>query len=639
MSLKQTTYQFDEFRLEVSNRQLLRDGIPVTLPAKAFDMLVALIESGERLVSKDELFSRVWPDQIVEESNLTVQVSAIRKALGDRTTNPKYLMTVPGHGYRFIGAVKRFQEEEEVVIERHSVARIESGADAIVNLSAVRDFTRRGSVASIRGHLPVLISLVIFLGAAGIFFLWKRSRSHEHPRIKSIAVLPFKPLAAANRDESLELGMADTLITRLGSIKSLLVRPTSAVRRYSGLEQDAIAAGRELQVDSVVDGTLERDGERLRVTVRLIRTIDGVTLWNESFDQNFTNILAVQDRCAERVADVLASRLGEQEQRHLTKRYTRNPDAYRLYAMGRYFWSKMTVEGFNKSIEYYNEAIKLDHDYALAYAGLADSHNFLGSFGRIPVSESHPRAREAAERALALDEQLAEAHTSLAAIIMDYYWDWSEAERHFARAIELNDNYALAHHLYSQYLSLNQRFDQSIAEAKKAQEIDPLSVNESNNVALALYRARRYDESIKAAKETLEMDKAFAPAHINLGFAYLEKGMNSEAIEEFKEGRTLTHDSPQLIAMLGYSYARAGMTIEARTILKQLEQRSRKEYVSPFDIAGIHIGLGDKDTAFLWLERSYNERSWLLSYIKVEPLFDPLRSDPRFINLTRRVGF
>jgi tetratricopeptide (TPR) repeat protein len=410
------------------------------------------------------------------------------------------------------------------------------------------------------------------------------------------------------------------------------------VRKYKGLEQDAIAAGRELQVESVLDGSLQQVGDRLRVSVRLVRVSDGQTLWAERFDESFTDIFAVQDRVSEQVTRVLAVRFGDHEQSQLTKRYTQKPEAYQLYLRGRYFWAKLTADGFRKSIEYYNQAIKVDPTYALAYSGLADSYNFLGSYGAIPLSESHPMARAKAMKALELDDQLAEAHASLAAIIMDYYWDRPKAERQFKRALELNANYSTAHRLYSQYLSLMGRPDEAIAEAKRGQEIDPLSLGENNNVALAYYRARQYDQTIEYSRKTLEMDQNFLPAHIMLGLALVEKGVFGEAIAEFQRGRELSGNSAHLRAMLAYSYARAGKTSEARKILHELNQLSAPDSVSPFDLAGVHIGLGEKDEAFAWLEKRYQERFWFLGYLKVEPLFDPLRSDPRFTDLVRRVG-
>jgi len=338
------------------------------------------------------------------------------------------------------------------------------------------------------------------------------------------------------------------------------------------------------------------------------------------------------------VAERVHVTLTPQEDARLAGARVVNPEAHLLYVKGRYFWAKLTADGFRKSVEYYNLAIKMDPTYALAYSGLADSYNFLGSYGEIPLKESHPMARAAAMKALELDDQLAEAHTSLAAIIMDYYWNWLEAEQHFKRAIELDANYSTAHHLYSQYLSLMGRSDEAIAEAKKALEIDPLSLGENTNLGLAFYRARQYDESIQCARKTLEMDQNFLPAHIMLGLAFMEQGLSDQAIAEFQKGRELSGNSTHLRAMLAYSYARAGKTNEARKILDDLNHLAAREHVLPFDLAGVNIGLGNKDEAFKWLEKSYQDRMWMLGYLKVEPLFDSLRSDPRFADLVRRVG-
>jgi tetratricopeptide (TPR) repeat protein len=374
------------------------------------------------------------------------------------------------------------------------------------------------------------------------------------------------------------------------------------------------------------------------VTVRLARVADGQTLWSERFDESFTDIFAVQDRVAERVATVLAVRLRDPERRQLGKRHTQMLEAYQLYLRGRYFWAKSTADGFRKSIESYNLAIEMDPTYALAYAGLADSYNFLGSFGAIPMKESHSMAKAAAMKALELDDQLGEAHAALAAIVMDYDWNWPEAERHFSRAIELDAHYPTAHRLYSQYLSLMGRSDEAIAEAKRALDIDPLSLGANNTVGLAFYRARKFDQTVEYSRKTLEMDPNFVPARIMLGLAFLEQGLSDQAIAEFAKGRELSGNSPRLSALLAYSYARAGNTREARRILNDLNHLAAPEQVSPFDLAGVHIGLGNKDEAFKLLEISFRERAWMLGYLNVEPLFDPLRSDPRFTDLVRRVG-
>jgi DNA-binding winged helix-turn-helix (wHTH) protein/TolB-like protein/tetratricopeptide (TPR) repeat protein len=659
---KQQIYGFDNFRLDVSNRQLLHDGRPVALPAKAFDMLVVLIENGGRLIGKDEFFSRVWPDQIVEESNLTVQVSAIRKALGEQRDNRRYIVTVPGHGYRFTGNVLSLHhEEEEVVIERHSYSGlvIESRQEhagmvenrfsknfAAQNVGSltVRDEAEALKVRRAVGWRTLLFAgLLMIVISPGVFLLLKRSGSADKSAstapLKSIAILPFKPLVAASRDESLELGMAETLIMRLSSLREIKVPPTSAVRKYSGLEQDAVAAGRELQVESVLDGNIQKEGDRLRVTVRLVRVDDGQTIWTERFDENFTEIFAVQDRVSERLAAALAVRLTGEQREVLVKRYTNNTQAYELFLKGIYSPGG-TEEGTKKKIEYYQQAINLDPGYALAYAVLAKSYMQLGSFfGFASPQETFPKAEAAARKALELDDTISDAHVMLGLYKMNYEWNWSEAERELKRAIELDPNNDGAHSEYGSYLIKMGRIDEAIVMRKRALDLVPPSTFPViANLGNAYYFARQYDEAIKYHQRALELNPHFSRSHLAIGQAYVQLGKYEQAIAEINQAITLSGGDVKAIATLGHAYAVAGRHAEARKVLDQLEQLSKRKYVSPYFIAVIYAGLGERDLMFAWLEKAYQERHPFMTLIGVEPMFDQVRSDPRFIELVRRVG-
>jgi TolB-like protein/Flp pilus assembly protein TadD len=601
-------------------------------------------------------FSRVWPDQIVEESNLTVQVSAIRKALGERKENPNYIVTVPGHGYRFTGNVISLdEEEEEVVIERHAMSRLtvetesEASADENAlfnNLAAqsVGQLTARDEAAAsarprVKGRRPLLfaglaisvISLVVFLGL-------KRTDSPDKSAtvatIKSIAVLPFKPLVAGSRDESLELGMAETLIMRLSSLREIRVPPTSAVRKYSGLEQDAVAAGRELHVESVLDGNIQKADDRLRVTVRLVRVADGQVLWVESFDESFKDIFVVQDRVSERLAAALAMRLSGKQREVLVKRYTNNTQAYECFIKGVY--SGGSEEGRKKSIEYFQQAIDLDPGYALAYAAMANSYITLGWF--LSPHETFPKAEAAARKALELDETLSDAHRALGMYEMNYNWNWSEAEREFKRAIDLDPNNDGAHSGYGEYLITIGRFDEAIAMRKRASDLaGPSAVPVIVNLANAYHYARRYEEAIKHYQKALELNPRLARGHVAIGMAYVQMGKHEEGIAEIKQAISFSDDTRN-IAALGYAYAVAGKRAEARKVIVDLAGLSKRKYVSSYFIAGIYAGLGERDQTFAWLEKAYQERQTSMTLIAVDPVFDPVRSDPRFVHLVRRVG-
>lgn len=655
---KPQIYEFDNFRLDVPNRELLRDGTHVALPAKAFDMLVVLIENGGRLVGKDDLFGRVWPDQIVEESNLTVQVSAIRKALGERKENPHYIATVPGHGYRFTGNLISLDEEEEVVIERHSMSRLaietESAAGANENLLS-KNFAAQNVALTARGGAEVttdprttgrrtllFAGLVMLAISFGVFLVLKRTKSSDTTAsaapIKSIAVLPFKPLVAGGRDESLELGMAETLIMRLSSLQEIRVPPTNAVRKYGGLEQDAVAAGRELQVESVLDGNIQKAGDRLRVTVRLVRVADGQTLWAEHFDENFTHIFVVQDRVSEQVAAALAVRLTGEQREMLVKRYTNNPQAYELFLKGLYTSGRQEVR-MKKSIEYYQQAINLDPGFAYAHERIANAYIALGSWGALSPRETFPKAEAAVRKALELDETLSDAHRTLGNYKMNYEWNWSEAEREFKRAIELDPKNDGAQSEYGSYLIRMGRFDEAIAMRILARDLaPPSSFPVISNVFTPYYYARRYGEAIKYCQRALELNPRFPRCHLWIGQAYVQMGKHEAAIAEIKQAVTLSEGDSNPTAALGHAYAVAGKRAEARKVIRELEQLAKQKYVSPYFIAVIYAGLGDRDQTFAWLEKAYQERHQYMTLIGVEPVFDPVRSDPRFANLIRRIG-
>jgi DNA-binding winged helix-turn-helix (wHTH) protein/TolB-like protein/Flp pilus assembly protein TadD len=622
-------FEFGPFRLDTAERVLLRDGQPVPLTLKAFDVLLLLVEKSGHIVEKDELMSRVWAGSFVEEGNLKVTVSMLRKALDDNHGGPRYVETVPRRGYRFISDIKVVTAESvDLVIQERTSERF------------TIDEVRTDAVPSKSSRLPYLLAgaLLVVLGVGGFF--WLRNRTQvlapaAGAPIKSIAVLPFKPLAADARDELLELGMADALITRLSGLKEVLVRPTSAVRKYAGLEQDALAAGREQQVDAVLDGTLQRSGDRLRITVRFLRVSDGQTIWIERFDDNFTDIFAVQDRVSEKVAGLLVARLTEQEHTRLTKRDTDNPQAYELYLKGNY--SSGREAGLKKNIEFYQQAIELDPGYALAYAGLANTYMQLGNGGFLPPRETFPKAKEILVKALSVDERLAEGRSLLATYKLFYEWDWSGAEREFKRAIELDPNESGAHERYGTCLVIMGRFDEALVERKLAQKFDPRNPAVVASVGHALFSARRYDEALEYFRKALELNPNYLSGHLWMADVYIQKGMYDEAITEINKSQ-YGEGNARAISTLGYTYALAGRRDEARKVLDQLKEVSKQKYVSPIFFAIPHLALGEKDQAFEWLEKAYQERHSHLIHLKVQPVYDPLRSDPRFANLLRRVG-
>ena len=641
-------YEFGPFRLDVSERLLLRrDGVRVPLTEKAFDTLVALVSRGGRLASKEELMAEVWPDAFVEENNLDKSISAIRQALGEKPSAPEYVETVRGRGYRFVARVNEVREggigPAGVRSQALSAGRqIEESAPTVGDggaRPATEDKTPPGTPLRGRGlfkPLPWVLGaglMAVGLSVTVYFLLAGRAgQPKTAAAVKSIAVLPFKPLVADNRNESLEMGMTDTLIFKLSSLRGIVVRPISAVRRYADLNQDPVAAGREQQVDAVLDSTIQTEGGRVRVTARLVRVADGAVLWADNFEDKFTDLFAVQDSIAERVTDALALKLSGEERERLTKRYTENAEAYQLYLKGRYFSEKRTRDSITKGIEYFRQAIEKDPDYALAYAGLADSYMLLRRWASAPARDTVAHALAAAEKALRLDDSLAEAHIALGRV-KEHSLDWSGAGAEYRRAIELNANYETGHHLYAMHLAQMGRLDEAMAEIRRAQELDPLSLIINMEVGRIFLFMRQYDQAIAQYQKTLEIDPNFELARFNLGVAYEQKGMYEEAIAEYQK------IPRRELAPIGRAYALSGKRREAQRVLDELKEQSKTRYVSPVSMAVIHAGLGEHEQAIAWLEKALDGGDAdRLYFLGVQPTWDSLRSEPRFQDLLRRMG-
>ena len=454
---------------------------------------------------------------------------------------------------------------------------------------------------------------------------------------KSIAVLPFKPLVASNRDEVLEAGMADTLIAKLSSAREMIVPSLMAVRKYDDQTRDSVATGRALRVNSVLEGSLQKAGDRIRVTARLIKTIDGSSMWSGTFDEKFTDVFSVQDSIAQKVAAALAVPLNAEEQNRLTKRYTENTEAYQTYLKGRFYWNKYTEDGFHKSIEYFKQAVEKDPNYALAYSGLADSYSIMGDLSYGMPAENFGQARSYAEKALALDDSLASAHLSYGIVKLFYDWDLQGgAEKELRRAKELEPNNAQVYHFYGHYLELSGRLDDAITETKHGVDLDPTNLILANELAWAYYCSHRFDEAIALYRKNLEADQNFIYSAYQLAQCYEQKGMFREALAELTRIQKIDNWSfvPAEIACVK---AFTGKRAEAEAIMVELKTRSAREYIDESVIAYIPVALGDKDQAFAWLEKAYQSRAGNLPWMKVEPKFDPLRSDPRFDDLLRRM--
>jgi len=643
-------YDFGPFRLDVGERALLRDAQPVALTPKAFETLVVLVQHSGHLVGKDEVLERVWHDTIVEESNLNVIIHTLRKALGDDRRESKYIETISKRGYRFVAAVKRVTGEESVrsdlvfLPDDSSVEISESPETRIPDPTAA---VPAAGVRPTRRVLAVIGAGVLFTVLSTIlFFTWRSNRQSAVPRpvaasasVRSIAVLPFRVLSTEKGDEYLSLGLADALITSLSQTRQVIVRGTEAVAKYQNASRDPLEAGREQGVEAVLDGQVQRIGDRVRVSARLVRTSDGTSLWADHFDEQFTNIFAVEDVIAERVARTTIRTLtGSVADGRLIKRYTENSQAYEAYLKGRYFWNKRTADSLHKALGYFQQAVRLDPNYALAYVGVADTYTLLSFFTLAAPNEAFPKAKEAAEKALAIDGTLAEAYTALGHVKSFYEWDWAGAEEEFQKGIALNPNYPLLHHWRSLNFMALGRLGEARAAMQRALELDPLLLIANVNLGRIDYYEGHYERAVDQYKRALDLDENFMRTHLRLGLAYVQQGRYEEALAEYHRARQIAGETPQINAHIAHALALSGKRTEALAALAELQERARRQYVPPYDIALVYIGLGDTEQAFAWLEKAYADHSTEMIYFKVEPMLAPLRQLPPYQNLLRRMG-
>lgn len=490
-----------------------------------------------------------------------------------------------------------------------------------------------------RFDLAVASLLLLAVGYFAVTHDWRGSTSPPRAPVaesSTLAVLPFKPIVAGSRDEALELGMADTLITRLSGIAEVTVRPLASVRRYGGIEQDPLAAGRDLAVRSVIDGSVQRDGERLRVTARLLDVTDGRQLWSGRFDERYTDIFAVQDSIADRVTAALALRLTTAEQKRLARRPTVDTEAYDLFLKGRYHWNRRSSpQSLQRAIDYYRQAIARDPQFALAYSGLADALATQAVFAARVPGEVYPLALKAADTALQLDPDLAEAHATRGHIRLNFLHDWPGALADLDEAIRHDPRYPMARVWRGFWLAFTGRTDESLAELETAIELEPYSMPPVVVHARGLYSARRYGEAASSLERVVEVEPGNMLARALLGSVYIELGRYEEALAA---GAEVAGKSPGGFSVTGVALARAGRVEEARVEADRLAELAKQRYVPAYDIASVHAATGDVDRAFEWLDRAFEERSALLATIRTDPVMDPLRGDPRYLEVERRLN-
>jgi len=609
-------YAFGPFCLDAEERVLFRDGQPVSLTPKLVETLIPLVENAGHITEKDELLGKVWPGVFVEESALAKNVFLLRKALGGEEN--QYIETVPKRGYRFVAEVRLVESEP-------------NGNHAAASEIAAGGVRERRAQRAIAG---IAVATVV-IGVGLVAWQWLRSRAAPPPGKVKLAVLPFENLSGDAEQEYLSDGLTEEMITQLARLNPdhMAVIARTSSMHFKASKKTVAQIGQELGVDYVLEGSIRREGERLRISAQLIQVKDQTHVWAEGYERSVKDILAVQDEVARAIAGRIGIELAGENRAALAGTASITPEAYEDYLKGRFFWNKLTVAGYKRAIEHFEAAIRKKPDFAEAYAGLADSYAGLGLWG-LPGREALAKAKAAAEKAVRLRESLADGHASKAFIAMSYEWDWETAEREFLRALELNPGYANAHHRYGYYLMLRGRWDEAGAELKRAQELDPLSMIINANIGFRLYLMRQYDAAIEHWNKNLEMDPDYPLLHGYKGMAYVMKKMYPEALAGFEKAR----GTPGDIAALGYTYGVMGRTQAARKQLAALRELGKQKFVPAFYVALLYTGMGDKDQAFAWLDRAYEERSGYLMEIHVDPMFDPLRSDPRFHALARRLG-
>jgi DNA-binding winged helix-turn-helix (wHTH) protein/TolB-like protein len=618
-------YEFGRFRIDTAQRLLLRDQEIVALTPKVFEMLLTLVESSGEVVSKDSLMKKVWPDTFVEEGNLTQNISLLRKALGEGQNGHPYIETVARRGYRFAAPVQAVWDRGVGTFAINATV----GTREESSPGDARTWSR--SRTSLSGHRRMLLSLLIVLAfaAAGFIYFVRANKSADSSNvIESIAVLPFVNEASDSDAEYFSDEVTESLINNLSQLPKLRVVPRSVVLSYKGHESDPRKIAHDLNVRAVLTGRVHRRGDTLSIQVDLIDVANVSQMWGQHYDRKVSDLLLVQEDISRDIFENLRLKLSVEEQKQL--------EAYSLYLKGRNYWSKRTEDGLLQGIEYFRKAIEADQNYAPAYAGLADCYNMLVVYGINQPREAFPKAKEAAMKALSIDGSLAEARTSLAFI--KHRWDWAreDAEKEFQLAIKSKPTYAPAHQWYSSYLVAMGRFDEAIAEARRAQELEPLSFISNSHIGWILYFAGRYDEAIEHCKKLLDVDPNFFPARRYLGLVYEQKGMYKEAIAEFQQAAKLS-GSPLMMSLLAHAYAVSGNRAEAERLLIELGQQKQR-YVSPYTVATIYAGLGERDQAFKWLDKAFEERDIWLMNLRVDPLFKSLRSDHRFSELLGRIG-
>jgi len=583
-SSSDTVYEFENFRLDAAHLMLYQDDREMEFAPKVVETLLALLERPNEIVSRDELMARLWKDSFVEEANLTQYIYLLRKALGKTSGGKDMIETLRRRGYRFNGKIRS---------------------------------------VSVAGAQPSQTSTF-------------RGKRNVRTKVGSLAVLPFENESADANTEYLSDGITETLINRLAEISALRVVARSTIFRYKGGNLSPQEVGNEIGVDAVLTGRVLRFDKHLIVRTELVDTVNGWQLWGRQYDRHTSDVLELQETISNEISENLRLKLSAAEQERMTKRYTESSEAYDLYIKGRYYLNKRLIQTIEQAAMYFQKAIDLDPSYAPAYIGLADCYPLLSLYGALTPDQAYPRARAAAEKALEIDHGLTKAYNALGVVKLFYEWDWPGAELAFQRAIELNPGYPDAHQRYGMFLTAMSRFDEAATEFEKARELDPLSLITITLSAYPYYYGRRFDKAVERLRDVIQMDENYSMAHFRLGLTFAQQRDFKNAVKELDRSTQLSGDR-DTVAALGYVHGLAGDSAGANAALDELEERENAGFVSAYDRALVNVGLADHEAAIDWLERAYEERSYWLIYLKVDPVLDPLRGNPRFIALVQKV--
>ncbi len=654
--------RFGRFELDLDVNELRKNGYRIRLQEQQLNLLKVLLERPGDLISRETLRERLWqPNTFVDfDHSLNTAMMRLREALGDPSDNPIFIQTEPRKGYRFIAPVRHIAKEQPAVDAAPPPVPPALPSSAPHGELAVAPASQPTAVLpAVPLHQPpapqpfrlalshtslyrVALALLLLLAVLSYILLRPKhdqtALSANHP--VSLVVLPLDNLSGDRNQDYFADGMTDELIASLARISSIRVISRTTAMEYKGTHKSLEKIAQDLGVDAVVEGTVLRSGDRVRITAELVQVSTDRHLWADTYEAPLGDILTLQNQVASAIVSQIQIKLTPQDKERLATSRPVNSEAYEDYLKGRYYWGKRSEEGLEKAIQYFQSATEKDPQYALAYAGLADCYGILGAaiVGTVPTSQVAPKAEKAAIRAVELDASLAETQTALATVQFNYDWNWKAAETGFRRAIELNPNYATAHQRYSLYLIAMGRSAESIAEMNRARALDPLSLSMNFSLGWRLYMAGQYDQAIAQLNNAIEMDPSFVLAHIVLGQTFEQKGLYPQAIAELQKAAAMSHDIPPVVAALGHVYAVSGKRAEALNLLRDLKLRSQNQYVSPFYLAVLYAGLGDHHETLNWLNQAYDDRSNNMIFLSVDPQFQGLHSDPEFQSLLHRLG-